>query len=365
MEQITGRTVVRVGVDLAKRVIQVHAVDAAGRVVVRRSLAREKFLPWCAQLPRGCAVAMETCSGAHHWARRLRSMGLEPRLIAGHFVGPYRMEGRGGKNDANDAAAVCEAAGRPHMRFVPVKSAEQQAVLSVHRLREGYKEERTACINRIRGLLAEFGLVFAQSPQALREQLVCVIEDATNELPHLARVALQRAHLQWLELECHLAWCDERIAAHLKADEQARGAAQLTGIGPVTASALAASVSDFKQFKSGAQFGAWLGLVPSQNSSGGKSILGRITKRGDDYLRTLLIQGAKSAVMSAHKRRDRISQWLVQLTARVGWQKAVVAMANKNARILWAVLAKGRRFDPDHVSVKPPGPAVAVAAAAA
>jgi transposase len=365
VEQITGRQIVRVGVDLAKRVIQVHAVDGAGRVVTARALAREKFLPWCAQLPPGCAVAMETCGGAHHWARRLRSMGLEPRLIAGHFVGPYRMEGRRGKNDANDAAAVCEAAGRPHMRFVPVKTAEQQAVLAVHRLREGYKEERTACINRIRGLLAEFGQVFPQSPEVLREQLADVIEDASNELPHLARVALQRAHLQWIELECHLAWCDERIAAHVKTDEQAHAAARLVGIGPVTASALAASVGDFRQFRTGAQFGAWLGLVPSQSSSGGKTALGRITKRGDDYLRTLLIQGAKSAVMTAHKRTDRISQWLVQLTARVGWQKAVVAMANKNARILWAVLAKGRRFDANHVSVKPERSATAMPAVAA
>jgi transposase len=365
VEQITGRQIVRVGVDLAKRVIQVHAVDATGRVVTARALWREKFLPWCAQLPPGCVVAMETCSGAHHWARRLQSMGLQPRLIAGHFVGPYRMQGRRGKNDANDAAAVCEAAGRPHMRFVPIKSSEQQAVLAVHRLREGYKEERTACINRIRGLLAEFGLVFAQSPQALRTQLADVIEDASNELPHLARVALQRAQLQWLELDCHIVWCDERIAAHVKADAQAQAAAQLIGIGPVTASALAAGVGDFRQFKTGAQFGAWLGLVPSQNSSGGKASLGRITKRGDDYLRTLLIQGAKSAVMTAHKRKDRVSQWLVQLTARVGWQKAVVAMANKNARILWAVLARGRRFDADHVSVKPEGSAMAASAMAA
>ncbi len=198
----------------------------------------------------------------------------------------------------------------------------------------------------------------------MRHGLPDVLEDAANELPWLARMALQRAQLQWAELECHIAWCDERIAAHVKTDEQARTAAQLCGIGPVTASALAASVGDFRQFRTDAQFGAWLGLVPSQNSSGGKASLGRITKRGDDYLRTLLIQGAKSAVMTAHKRRDWISQWLVQLTARVGWQKAVVALANKNARILWAVLAKGRRFDPDHVSVKPEAPAMAGAAMA-
>ena len=352
MDQIT-----RVGVDLAKRVIQVHAVNAAGRVVSAKALSRDKFVAWCVQLPPGCLIAMEACSGGHHWARKLKAMGLDARLIAGHFVGAYRMQGKRGKNDANDAAAICEAAGRPHMRFVTVKTLEQQAQLAVHRLREGYKEERTACINRIRGLLAEFGLVFPQSPDALRRALPEALEDADNELPGVARLALQRAQLQWVELDCHIAWCDERIAAHVRSDEQAQAALQLCGIGPVTASALAASVGDFRQFKTAAQFGAWLGLVPSQNSSGGKASLGGITKRGDEYLRTLLVQGAKSAVMTAHKRSDRISQWLVQLTARVGWQKAVVALANKNARILWAVLAKKRRFDPNHVSVKPQGPA--------
>lgn len=352
MEQIT-----RVGVDLAKRVIQVHAVSATGRVMSVKALARDKFMAWCVQLPPGCLIAMEACSGGHHWARKLRAMGLDARLIAGHFVGPYRMQGKRGKNDANDAAAICEAAGRPHMRFVSIKTIEQQAQLAVHRLREGYKEERTACINRIRGLLAEFGLVFPQSTQALRRALPEALEDAGNDLPGVARLALQRAQLQWVELDDHIAWCDERIAAHVRSDEQAQAAVQLCGIGPVTASALAASVGDFKQFKTAAQFGAWLGLVPSQNSSGGKASLGGITKRGDEYLRTLLVQGAKSAVMTAHKRSDRISQWLVQLTARVGWQKAVVALANKNARILWAVLAKGKPFDPNHVSVKPQGPA--------
>ena len=169
-----------------------------------------------------------------------------------------------------------------------------------------------------------------------------------------------RAQLQWAELDCHIAWCDECILAHVRDDDQAKAAMQLCGIGPVTASALVASVGDFKQFKTGAQFSSWLGVVPSQNSSGGKSRLGGITKRGNDYLRTLLIQGAKSAVMTAHKRRDRISQWLVQLVARVGWQKAVVALANKNARILWAVLVKGRRFDANHVSVKSDVPSLAI-----
>jgi len=223
----------------------------------------------------------------------------------------------------------------------------------VHRLREGFKEERTALINRIRGLLAEFGLVFAQSPEAVRAVLADVIEDAANELPGVARLALQRAHLHWIDIELQLAWCDERIVSHVRSDDRAKKAATLLGIGPTTASALVASVGDFAQFANARQFGAWLGLVPSQNSTGGKANLGRITKRGDDYLRTLLIQGAKSAVMSAGKRSDRISQWLVQLKERVGWQKAVVALANKNARILWAVLTRDAEFNPDHVPQPP------------
>ena len=226
----------------------------------------------------------------------------------------------------------------------------------------GFKAERTACINRIRGLLAEFGLVFAQKPAVLRQALPDAIEDASNELGTLARLALQRPWAQWQELDEHLAWCDERIAGHLKADAQARQAEQLLGVGPVTASAVVASVGDFHQFKNGAQFGAWLGLVPRQNSSGGKTNLGRITKRGDTYLRTLLIQGAKSAVLTAHRRQDPISQWAHRLREKLGWQKAVVALANKNARILWAVFVRGQAFNAHHVSVKPQ-PMAAVAAA--
>jgi transposase len=199
-------------------------------------------------------------------------------------------------------------------------------------------------------LLAEFGLVFAQRPEVLRAALSDVIEDASNELGGVARMALQRAHLHWIELECHIAWCDERIAMHVRSDMQAKAAATLCGIGPVTASALVATVDDFKQFKNGRQFSAWMGLVPRQSSSGGKSVLGEITKRGDEYLRTLLIQRAKSAVFSAHRRSDRLSRWIVQLRERVGWQKAAVALANKNARILWSMLANGKSFDPEHTT---------------
>jgi len=355
VEKITRGQAVRVGVDLAKRVIQVHAVDVAGRVLTSRALAREKFIEWCVQLPAGCIVAMEASSSAHHWARKLISLGLDARIIAAQLVSPYRSQGATGKNDANDAAAICEAASRPTMRFVPIKSIEQQSMLCVHRLREGIKEDRTECINRIRGLLAEFGLVFAQGSRELQGALSDVLEDASNELGTLARLTLQRAQAQWHELDAHLAWCDERIDAHVKDNAAAKTAATLIGIGPVTASAVVATVGDFKQFKNGAQFGAWIGLTPRQNSSGGKNNLGGITKRGDTYLRTMLIQGAKSAVMTADRRQDKISQWAVALRERSGWQKAVVALANKNARILWAVMAHGEAFDANHVSVKPVG----------
>ena len=353
MEKITRGQAARVGVDLAKLVIQVHAVDAAGRVVTSRALRRDKFIEWCVSLPAGCIVAMEASSSAHHWARKLIALGLDARIISAQLVSPYRSEGATGKNDANDAAAICEAASRPTMRFIPVKSIEQQSMLCVHRLREGLKEDRTACINRIRGLLAEFGLVFPQGACELQGVLSEVLEDAGNELGTLARLTLQRAQSQWRELDAHLAWCDERIAAHARNNDAVKAATTLLGVGPVTASAVVATVGDFRQFKNGAQFGAWIGLTPRQHSSGGKAHLGGITKRGDTYLRTLLIQGAKSAVMTAHRRSDKISQWALALRERSGWQKAVVALANKNARILWAVMTRGEAFDANHLSVKP------------
>jgi transposase len=355
MGKVIREVAVRVGVDLAKHVIQVHAVDAGGRVITIRALARDKFIEWCVRLPAGCVVAMEASSSAHHWARKLVSLGLDARIISAQLVSPYRSQGASGKNDANDAAAICEAASRPHMRFIPVKSIEQQSMLCVHRLREGLKEDRTACINRIRGLLAEFGLVFAQGARTLQAVLSDVLEDAGNELGTLARLTLQRAQTQWHELDAHLAWCDERIAAHGQHNEAVKAAATLLGVGPVTASAVVATVGDFRQFRCGAQFGAWIGLTPRQHSSGGKNNLGGITKRGDTYLRTLLIQGAKSAVMTAHRRQDKISQWAVALRERSGWQKAVVALANKNARILWAMMTRGEAFDPNHLSIKPAG----------
>ena len=347
------QTIVRVGVDIAKNVLQVHAVDARGKVVTNRAIQRNKFLAWCAQLPAGCLVAMEACGGAHHWCRQLLGMGLDARMIAAALVTPYRMQGKGGKNDANDAAAICEAASGPLMRFVCVKTIDQQGMLCVHRLREGFKEERTACINRIRGLLAEFGIVLPQSPRILRTHLHDILEDACNEIAGIARLVLHQALVHWQELDAHIHWCEQRINAHYKDDEQVQRAAGIKGLGPLSASALVATVGDFKQFKNGSQFAAWLGLTPRQNSSGGKSSLGAITKRGDSYLRTLLIQGAKAVVLTGKYNLDPISQWAISLRQRSGWQKAVVALANKNARILWALMTHQRNYEASHISTRP------------
>lgn len=265
---------------------------------------------------------------------------------------PYRIQGRSGKNDANDAAAICEAASRPHMNFIPPKTLAQQGMLCVHRLREGFKEERTACINRIRGLLAEFGVVLPQSPEVLRRHLRDIVKDASNDIAGVARLVLQRAQEHWCELDAHIKWCDQRIADHQKLDEQVQRAAELMGVGPITASALVATVGDFKQFKNGAQLAAWLGLTPKQHSSGGKTSLGSITKRGNVYLRALLIQGAK-AIALTRQYDNLIFVWVQKLRERIGWQKAVVALANKNARILWAVMTREKRYDAHHVSCIP------------
>lgn len=345
--------ITRVGVDLAKQVIQVHGVDQAGGVICRRSVARKSFMDWCAKLPPGCQVFMEACTGAHHWARQLAMLGVQVRLIAPHLVPAYRMQGNKGKNDANDAAAVCEAGSRPHMHFVPVKTVEQQGILSVHVTRQGWEKDRTACMNRIRALLSEFGLVVATGPQKLRLELPQLLEDGANEMPGATRLAIQRLMQQWRQLDQDIGWCDQRIAEHARSDPRARQAQALLGVGPIGASALVASVSDFRQFRSGRQLAAWLGITPSQHSSGGKSHLGGITKHGDDYLRMLLVQGAKSAIHCSKPRDERVWLWAKQLSERVGWQKAAVALAAKNARILWAMFSRGQEFVPNHVSVKP------------
>src|SRR6266699_2504988 len=288
MDKITA-----VGLDLAKQIMQVHGIDAAGRVVLRKAVRRERLLALLAQLPR-CVVGMEACSGAHHWARELRQLGHDPRIMAAEFVRPFR-KSLAAKNDANDAEAVCTAVVQPNMRFVSIKSVEQQALLSLHRIRQGLIEERTATINRLRGVLAEFGVVFAQSAARLQRALPAVLADE-ERLPALVQRSVQmlREHLH--DLDSRVAEFDRGIAQHAKSSAPAQHLVALSGVGPLTASAVVATVGNAQDYRNGRQFAAWLGLVPRQYSSGGKSKLGRITRRGDAYLRGLLIQGARSAL---------------------------------------------------------------------
>jgi transposase len=331
MEKVTT-----VGIDLAKRVFALHGVDGMGRVVLRRTVRREQLMEIVAGLPR-CRIGMEACAGAHDWARRFREFGHEVRLMAAKFVIPYR---KNGKNDGNDAEAICEAVGRPNMRFVPVKSAEQQAVLALHRTRQGFVTERTAVINRIRALLTEFGVVLPQSAEVVRRQT----SGGAEGLPVLARRMVE-------DLRAHLRLLDERIAAYdreieelAKQSEPTRRIMSIRGIGPLTAQAIVATVGDARDFESGRQFAAWLGLTPQQHSSGGKSRLGRITKRGDAYLRGLLVQGARSALHTAARHTDHLSRWSIALQGRRGYRRAQVAVAAKNARIAWALLSKNQEL---------------------
>lgn len=293
-----------------------------------------------------CIVGIESCGSAHHWARKLRSFGHEVRMMAPQFVAPYR---KSDKNDHNDAEAICEAAGRPNMRFVPVKTEEQQAVLMVHRVRSLMVGERTSLVNQIRGLLSEFGIVLPQGRCHVRSQLPSILEDAENDLPEVAREVFANQYERLCELDSKIDEYDRKIEALAKADEDAKRLMALEGIGPITATAIIASVGDITTFKNGRQFAAWLGLMPRQWSTGGRARHGRITKRGDVYLRTLLIHGARAVMRYLMNKDDRKSEWVKAVRERRGFNKAAVALAAKHARILWAMLAKDSEYLPARV----------------
>jgi transposase len=292
-----------------------------------------------------CVVGMEACSGAQHWARELRKLGHDPRIMATEFVEPYR---QGGKNDTNDAAAICEAVSRPKMRFVPVKSVEQQAVLAIHRLRQGLVEERTALANRLRGLLTEYGVVVGVGLDRLRHALPEILEDGAHPIPGIAREVFANAAQQLRELDARIAGYDRRIAAlaRARASEPAQRLMKIEGVGRVTATAIVASVGNAIVFKNGRQFAAWLGLTPRQRSTGGKQRLGAMTKHGDVYLRTLLIHGARAVLRLTPKRSDAKSRWAESLRRRCPDNVAAVALAAKHARIIWALLAGAQEYQP-------------------
>ena len=330
--------VTRLGIDVAKHVFQLHGVDDRGHTVLRRRVTRTQLRPLVAQL-QPCLVGLEACSSAHYWARELRTLGHDVRLIAPQFVAPYR---KNDKNDGNDAEAICEAGGRPHMRFVPVKDVGQQAVLTVHRARQLLVAERTALVNQTRGLLAEYGLIVSTGVGVLRRALPELLESPA--LPALARDVFVDLADRLRALDERIASYDRRVAQLARHMEPVQRLLQVPGVGPVTATALVATVGDARAFKNGRQFAAWLGMVPRQHSSGGTRRLDRITKRGDVYLRTLLIHGARAVMRQLARRTDATSRWGLALKARRGFNKAVVALAAKQARILWALLATGRPY---------------------
>jgi len=332
--------VTTVGLDLAKQVFSVHGVDEHGKAVLRKRVSRGKLLELFAQLPSSL-VGMEACSGAHYWARELERLGHRVGIMAPRFVVPYR---KSQKNDGNDAEAICEAVSRPNMRHVPVKSAEQQGLLVLHRVRQGLTAERTGAINQLRGLLAEFGIVLPKGRYQLRAHIGAVLENAENAIPSLARRAFADLNTRIGELDQKILAYDRELEALARQSDAAKRLQQIPGIGPITATALVASVADAKQFNNGRQFAAWLGLVPRQYTTGGHVRLGRITKRGDVYLRTLLIHGTRAVLSSTKEKPDRLSRWAEAVRARRGTRKAAVALAAKNAHIAWVLLARGEDY---------------------
>ena len=331
-----------VGIDLAKQVFQIHGVDERGRPVLKKRLQRSKVREFFAQL-EPCVVGMEACGSAPFWARELSQLGHEVKLMAAPFVRPYRKKD---KNDGNDAAAICEAVARPTMRFVAVKTPEQQAVLTLHRARELVVAERTALANQTRGLLGEFGLVVNQGIAQVRRALPAILEDAENGLPGVARETFAELYERLVDLDRRVQHSDRRLTALAQEMEPARRLMQVEGVGVLTATALIATVGDASMFNNGRQFAAWVGLVPRQFSTGGKPRLGRITKHGDVYLRTLLVHGARGVLRHLGEPSDAKGQWVQRVKAHRGYNNAAVALAAKNARILWALLARGARYQP-------------------
>ncbi len=331
--------IMRVGIDLSKNVFVLYGVDDRDRRVLKKTLKRTELLPFFAQL-ESSLVGMEAGSGAHHWARELIKLGHDARIMEPRLVAPYRHQGRTGKNDANDAEAICEAVGRPHMRFVPIKDPEQQAMLLIHRVRKSIVNEQNRVANQLRGLLAEFGVVMPHGLESIKRVWTSVRQRHADLVPMLAWQELDKLYGRLGELHTEILSYDRRINAHVRADARARRLTEIHGVGPITASAIVATVGNGRDFKNGRQFAAWLGLTPKQFSTGGRTILGRITKRGDTYIRTLLIHGGRSELMYVHRREDPKSQWATRLRGTKPWNKAAVALANKHARMIWSILAK-------------------------
>jgi transposase len=334
-----------VGIDLAKNVFQVHGVNSSGAVVVRRQLRRDQVTKFFTKL-EPCLVGMEACGSAHHWARQLQAMGHTVKLMAPQFVKPYV---KANKHDVADAEAICEAVTRPNMRFVSIKTVEQQAVLALHRARQGMVKARTAQANQIRGLLAEFGLALPQGIHNLPKLVPTMLDDEQDRMPGLFRALILRLLDHFKELHRQVDDLEKQILQWHRTSPLSLRVEKVPGIGPLTATALVASVGDARNFANGRQLAAWLGLVPKQHSTGGKAKLLGISKRGETYLRTLFIHGGRAVVKQA-ERPEQNSGWLGRLVGRRNKNVAAVAMANKNARTVWALLAHDREYRPDYAA---------------
>lgn len=329
------------GIDLAKKVFQLHGADETGKKVFSKRLSRFKLIEFASNL-KPCTIAIEACGAAHYWARLFQAMGHEVRMMAPQFVKPYV---QANKNDANDAAGIAEAATRPKMKFVGIKTVEQQDMLLVHRSRQLAVKHRTAQVNQIRGLLAEYGIIFPQGMSAMKK-LPALLGESEGELSALARRHFHRLYERYLSYEEEVASYDAQIEEMAKEEPRCQELMKIEGIGPLTATAALASIGDPTVFKNGRQVGAWLGLVPKQHSSGSKTRLGGISKRGDRYLRTLLIQGARAVVRSCHKKTDKRSLWVTSKKEQKSYNVAAVALANKNSRMIWAILVTGECYSP-------------------
>jgi transposase len=326
--------VTTLGIDLAKSVFQLHGVDSTGKAVLKKRLNRSEFLPYIAQLSK-CTIIMEACGSSSYWSRQFNKLGHEVKLISPQYATPFV---KSNKNDANDAQAIVEAGTRPSMNFVAPKTIEQQDIKSIHRIRERLIKNRTAASNQIRGLLMEYGIVIAQGIRNVRKRIPEILEDAENELTFLMRNLISDAYDDLCLLDDRIKECDKHLETIFNNNTTCQKLAKIEGIGPICATAILASVGDATVFKNGRQMSAWLGLVPKQRSSGNKTRMLSISKRGDCYLRKILIHGARSTVYRSKNKEDHRSQWVAKVAARRGSNKACVALANKNVRIAWAVM---------------------------
>jgi transposase len=327
------------GIDLAKNVFQLHGTDFKGKCLLRKRLGRNALIEFLSKLPP-CLIGIEACTGSHHWARLFKQMGHTVKMMAPQFVKPYV---RSNKNDRNDARGIAEAVTRPDMKFVPIKKIEQQDILLLHRARALVIKQRTAQANQIRGLLAEYGIIITKGISNL-DKLAEILEDNKEKLTEKSQTVFAKLNEQFKAYNAEVTEYDKQIETMANQDVMCKEIMKINGIGPLTASAAVATIGDAKVFKNGREVSAWLGLVPKQHSSGNTIRLSGISKRGDRYMRTLLIHGARTVVKSCENKIDGKSLWITDKKQRCGYNKAAVALANKNARIIWAILATGECY---------------------